>query len=457
MENNRNRGNSGYSDNNPRANAPRGGRNYQNGGNNYQRGNKGFGGGRNRNFDNNGYGNNNRYNHNDRFGNQNDRYGNQNDRYSNQNDRYGNQNDRYNNGQNDRYNNGRYSQNDRYGNNDRYGQNSRYGNSGNPRRGNGNYGYNNYSDGQPRQRGNFGRQGSKYTVDEQGYHHKRYWDHSDRKQKAIDDAMEREDDFIENDGKIRLNKYLANSGMCSRREADRMIKAGQVEVNGETVTEMGVKVSLDDEVKYNGLVIKPERKRYILLNKPKDYITTLKDPNARHTVMDLIEGACKERVYPVGRLDRNTTGVLLFTNDGDLAKKLTHPSNEVQKVYHVTTDKAVAVADLEKMTEGFDLEDGFIKADEVGYLDPRSKSEVGIRIHSGRNRIVRRIFEFLGYEVAKLDRISFAGLDKKGLARGRWRFLSEKEVGFLYMISNKGMASGQKGFNQDDNNDDYDF
>jgi 23S rRNA pseudouridine2605 synthase len=450
MENNRNRGNSGYSDNNPRANNQRGGRPYQNGGNNYQRGNnKGFGGGRNRNFDNNGYGNNNGgYGNNNRYGNRNDRYGNQNDRYGN-----GGNNDRYNNGgNNDRYGNGN---NDRYGNN----QNSRYGNNNNGgyRRDNGNYGgYNNYNDGQqPRQRGNYSRQGSKYTVDEQGYHHKKYWDHSDRKKKAFDEAVEREDDFIENDGKIRLNKYLANSGMCSRREADRMIKAGQVEVNGETITEMGVKVSMSDEVKYNGMIIKPEHKRYILLNKPKDYITTLKDPNARHTVMDLIQGACKERVYPVGRLDRNTTGVLLFTNDGDLAKKLTHPSNEIQKIYHVTTDKAVTVADIEKIAEGFELEDGFIKADEVGYLDQHNKCEVGIRIHSGRNRIVRRIFEYLGYDVEKLDRLSFAGLDKKGLGRGRWRFLSEKEVGFLYMISNKKAVEDQRAaaFSDDDINE----
>ena len=442
MENNRNRGNSGYSDNNPRANNQRGGRPYQNGGNNYQRGNNnGFGGGRNRNFDNNGYGNNN-----SRYGNGGDRYGNQNDRYGNGNSRYGNnQNSRYGNNQNNRYGN----QNDRYSNgNDRYGnnQNSRYGNNGGYRRDNGNNGgYNNYNDGQqPRQRGGYGRPGSKYTVDEQGYHHKKYWDHSDRKKKAFDEAVEREDDFMENDGKIRLNKYLANSGMCSRREADRMIKAGQVEVNGETVTEMGVKVSLDDEVKFNGMIIKPEHKRYILLNKPKDYITTLKDPNARHTVMDLIEGACKERVYPVGRLDRNTTGVLLFTNDGDLAKKLTHPSNEVQKIYHVTTDKAVSVADIEKIMEGLELEDGFIKADEVGYLDQHNKCEIGIRIHSGRNRIVRRIFEYLGYDVVKLDRIMFAGLDKKGLSRGRWRFLNDREIGFLHMISNKKAEESKK-------------
>lgn len=444
MENNRNRGNSGYSDNHSRANAPRGGRNYQNGGNNYQRGNnKGFGGSRNRNYDNNGYGN----------GYGNSGYGNGN-RYGNsQNDRYGNgNNSRYGNNQNNRYNNDRYSNgNDRYGNN----QNSRYSNNGGYRRDNGGNGsYNNYNDGEPR-RGNYSRQGSKYTVDEQGYHHKKYWDHSDRKKKAFEDAVEREDDFMEHDGKIRLNKYLANSGMCSRREADRLIKAGQVEVNGEIVTEMGVKVSMSDEVKFNGMIIKPEHKRYILLNKPKDYITTLKDPNARHTVMDLIEGACKERVYPVGRLDRNTTGVLLFTNDGDLAKKLTHPSNEIQKIYHVTTDKAVTVADIEKIAEGFELEDGFIKADEVGYLDQHNKCEVGIRIHSGRNRIVRRIFEYLGYDVEKLDRLSFAGLDKKGLGRGRWRFLSEKEVGFLYMISNKKAVEDQRAaaFSDDDINE----
>ncbi len=444
MENNRNRGNSGYSDNHSRANAPRGGRNYQNGGNNYQRGNnKGFGGSRNRNYDNNGYGN----------GYGNSGYGNGN-RYGNsQNDRYGNgNNSRYGNNQNNRYSNDRYSNgNDRYGNN----QNSRYSNNGGYRRDNGgNGGYNNYNDGEPR-RGNYSRQGSKYTVDEQGYHHKKYWDHSDRKKKAFEDAVEREDDFMEHDGKIRLNKYLANSGMCSRREADRLIKAGQVEVNGEIVTEMGVKVSMSDEVKFNGMIIKPEHKRYIILNKPKDYITTLKDPNARHTVMDLIEGACKERVYPVGRLDRNTTGVLLFTNDGDLAKKLTHPSNEIQKIYHVTTDKAVTVADIEKIAEGFELEDGFIKADEVGYLDQHNKCEVGIRIHSGRNRIVRRIFEYLGYDVEKLDRLSFAGLDKKGLGRGRWRFLSEKEVGFLYMISNKKAVEDQRAaaFSDDDINE----
>lgn len=433
MENNRNRGNSGYSDNNPRANAPRGNRPYQNG-NNYQRGNRNFGANRGNNFENDGYGNGdrNRFRSNSGYNGNNGYNGNdRNSRFSN--NRYPNNNDRYSNN----------------GNNDRAGY---------QRRGNGygNYGNGNYDDGQqPRRAGNYSRQGNKYTVDAQGFHHKKYWDHSDRKAKSAEDAIEREDDVIENDGKIRLNKFLANSGMCSRREADRMIKAGQVQVNGETITEMGVKVSINDEVKYNGMPIKPEHKRYILLNKPKDYITTLKDPNARHTVMDLIEGACKERVYPVGRLDRNTTGVLLFTNDGDLAKKLTHPSNEIQKIYHVTTDKPVTTADIEKISEGFELEDGFIKADEVGYIEPHNKCEIGIRIHSGRNRIVRRIFEFLGYDVTKLDRVLFAGLDKKGLSRGRWRFLTDREIGFLCMISNKKAEETKKlnDFTDDDANE----
>ena len=326
---------------------------------------------------------------------------------------------------------GNFRQQNPYRPND-YRQNDYRQNGGYPPQNGYNRGYNNPKNGRPN---NF--RGGKYTVDEKGYHHKKYWDHSDRKQQAYDAAAEREDDFIENDGKIRLNKYLSNSGMCSRREADRMIKAGMVQVNGETITEMGVKVNISDEVKYNGMVVKPEHKRYLLLNKPKDYITTLKDPHARNTVMELIQGACKERVYPVGRLDRNTTGILLFTNDGDLAKKLTHPSNEVQKIYHVTLDKNVTRADLDKISEGFDLEDGFINADEVGYIDEMKKSEVLIRIHSGRNRIVRRIFEALGYDVRKLDRIMFAGLDKKGLPRGRWRFLTDREIGFLNMISDK--------------------
>lgn len=273
--------------------------------------------------------------------------------------------------------------------------------------------------------------GGQYFKDTRGYGHRKYWTHEDRRQKKI------EKEYDEFDGLIRLNKYLANSGMCSRREADELIRTGQVSVNGVTVTEMGVKVNTTDVVEFNDRKIIPEKKRYLLLNKPKDYITTLRDPNARNTVMDLIEGACKERIVPVGRLDRNTTGVLLFTNDGNLARKLTHPSNEIQKIYHVTLDKPVLETDLEKILKGFELEDGFINADEIAYPDPNDRKQVGIRIHSGRNRIVRRIFEALGYDVKKLDRTMFAGLDKRGLQRGQYRFLTDKEVGFLEMLNNK--------------------
>lgn len=292
-----------------------------------------------------------------------------------------------------------------------------------------------YSDDGDDMNNNF-RSGNTY-VDQNGFHHRKYWSHEDRKKKSLENQAEREDDQINFDGTIRLNKFLANSGMCSRREADRMIATGMVTVNGKVVTEMGIKVGVTDEVQFNGQTIKPEKKRYLLLNKPKDYITTLRDPHARNTVMELIQGACKERIYPVGRLDRNTTGVLLFTNDGDLAKKLTHPSNEVQKIYHVSLDKNLSMPDMQKIFDGFELEDGFIKADEIAYIDGQSKSEIGIRIHSGRNRIVRRIFEHLGYEVKKLDRVMFAGLDKRGLTRGHWRFLTDAEVGFLQMVSNK--------------------
>ena len=334
---------------------------------------------------------------------------------------------------NNGYNN--YGENREYGNRDynnrEYGKREYNNRDYNNDRSENRYNSGNYNSGQYNN-----RRGSRYTVDEKGYHHKKYWDHSDRRQKAIEHDAQSEDDTMLHDGKIRLNKFLSNSGLCSRREADKMIKQGLVSVNGEVVTEMGVKVNLTDQVMFSGHLVKPERKRYIILNKPKDYITTLRDPHARNTVMELIEGACKERVYPVGRLDRNTTGVLLFTNDGDLAKKLTHPSNEIQKVYHVTLDRNVARADMDKVSEGFDLEDGFIRADEIIYPNADVKSEVQIRIHSGRNRIVRRIFEALGYEVKKLDRVFFAGLSKKGIPRGQWRFLNDREIGYLNMISN---------------------
>ena len=235
------------------------------------------------------------------------------------------------------------------------------------------------------------------------------------------------------DNTIRLNKYIANSGVCSRRDADEHIKNGLVTINGKVVTDMGTKVSYDDVVKYSNKQLNPEKKVYILLNKPKDYVTTLEDKHAAKTVMDLIEGACTERVYPVGRLDKNTTGVLLLTNDGDLTKKLTHPSYKKKKIYHVFLDKNVKKNDFDLLAEGFELEDGFICADTIQYIDLADKTQVGVEIHSGKNRIVRRMFEHLGYDVVKLDRVYFAGLTKKNLPRGKWRFLTEKEVGVLKM------------------------
>lgn len=219
--------------------------------------------------------------------------------------------------------------------------------------------------------------------------------------------------------------------MASRREADELIKAGVVQVNGVIVTELGTKVGPGDRVHYGGQRLSTEKKRYVLVNKPKDFITTTDDPRDRRTVMALIDDACTERLYPVGRLDRNTTGLLLMTNDGDLAKKLTHPSHGAEKLYHVTLDKNVAQADLKQLVEGVPLDDGPASADEASYVQGASKREVGLKLHMGRNRVVRRMFEALGYEVVKLDRVAFAGLTKRDLPRGKWRHLSEKEVLFL--------------------------
>ena len=232
---------------------------------------------------------------------------------------------------------------------------------------------------------------------------------------------------------LRLNKFLANAGVCSRREADEFIQAGVVTVNGEVVTELGTKILRTDEVKFHDAPVSLEKKVYVLLNKPKDYVTTNDDPQQRKTVMDLVKDVCPERIYPVGRLDRNTTGVLLLTNDGDLASKLTHPKFLKKKVYHVHLDKNITAHDLQQIRDGITLDDGEIKADAVDYADERDKSQVGIEIHSGKNRIVRRIFESLGYRVTKLDRVQFAGLTKKNLRRGDWRFLTEKEVDMLRM------------------------
>ncbi len=234
---------------------------------------------------------------------------------------------------------------------------------------------------------------------------------------------------------IRLNKFLANAGVCSRREADEFITAGVVSVNGVVVTELGTKIKRTDEVKFHDEPVSIERKAYVLLNKPKDCVTTSDDPQERKTVMDFVKDACKERIYPVGRLDRNTTGVLLLTNDGDLASKLTHPKYLKKKIYHVYCDKNVAKADLDQIAAGVTLDDGDIHADAISYASDTDKSQVGIEIHSGKNRIVRRIFESLGYKVVKLDRVYFAGLTKKGLRRGDWRYLTEQEVNMLRMGS----------------------
>ena len=236
-------------------------------------------------------------------------------------------------------------------------------------------------------------------------------------------------------GEIRLNKYLADSGICSRREADDLILAGAVTVNGQVVTELGTKVKTTDKVVYGGQALNREKLRYVLLNKPKGVITTSDDPYERHTVMDLVEGACQERIYPVGRLDRNTIGLLLLTNDGELAKTLTHPSHEVKKLYHVTLNKPLTTKDFEKIENGIELEDGPIKVDKIDYVaDDPTMREVGVEIHSGRNHIVRRIFESLGYEVTKLDRVMLAGLTKQNLPRGHWRFLTSAEISMLKRI-----------------------
>ncbi len=234
-------------------------------------------------------------------------------------------------------------------------------------------------------------------------------------------------------GEMRLNRFIANAGVCSRREADKFIAAGLVTVNGKTTTELGVKVKMTDDVRFDGRKLNAEKKVYLLLNKPKDYVTTTGDPHADRTVMDLIRDACEERVYPVGRLDKSTTGVLLFTNDGELSDRLTHPGHRMKKIYQVTLDKPLTKNHLVQIADGIELEDGPIAADAISYIDQTAKNEIGIEIHSGRNRIVRRLFEHLGYRVRKLDRVYFAGLTKKNLPRGKWRFLSHKEVQFLQM------------------------
>lgn len=238
----------------------------------------------------------------------------------------------------------------------------------------------------------------------------------------------------EDDGTVRLNKFIANSGICSRREADEYISAGLVTVNDQVVTQLGVKVTYNDDIRFNGERLKGEEKVYIIMNKPKDFVTTMSDPNAEKTVMELIEGKCSQRVFPIGRLDKMTTGVLLLTNDGEMAEKLTHPSNNQKKIYHVFLDKNFSGADFDIVLKGITLEDGEVHADALSYVDGE-KDQIGIEIHSGRNRVVRRIFEHLGYKVKKLDRVFFAGLTKKNLKRGQWRFLNDQEISMLRMGS----------------------
>lgn len=269
----------------------------------------------------------------------------------------------------------------------------------------------------------------------QGGYRPRTADYNPNAKYSMKKQIEYKEVLADPDEPIRLNKFLANAGICSRREADEFITAGVVSVNGEVVTELGTKVKRSDEVKFHDQPVSIERKVYVLLNKPKDCVTTSDDPQERKTVMDFVKGACKERIYPVGRLDRNTTGVLLLTNDGDLASKLTHPKFLKKKIYHVYCDKNVTKADLDQIVQGITLDDGEIHADAVSYASDTDKSQVGIEIHSGKNRIVRRIFESLGYRVVKLDRVYFAGLTKKGLRRGDWRYLTEQEVAMLRMGS----------------------
>ena len=307
-------------------------------------------------------------------------------------------------------------------NNNSGGYQPRQGDYGQPRQG----GY------RPRYYNNNSDNGGGYQPYQGGYR-QRTPDYDPNAKYSMKKRIEYKEEHIDPNEPIRLNKYLANAGVCSRREADEFIQAGVVTVNGTVVTELGTKVLRSDIVVFHEQPVSLEKKVYVLLNKPKDYVTTNDDPQQRKTVMDLVKNVCPERIYPVGRLDRNTTGVLLLTNDGDLASKLTHPKFLKKKVYHVFLDKNVTAHDLQQIAEGVTLDDGEVHADAIEYANDAAKNQVGIEIHSGKNRIVRRIFESLGYRVIKLDRVQFAGLTKKGLRRGDWRFLTEKEVDMLRM------------------------
>lgn len=282
------------------------------------------------------------------------------------------------------------------------------------------------------QRGGYGQQ-RQPAYQQRGGYRQRTPDYDPNAKYSQKKRIEYKEANIDPTVPVRLNKYLANAGICSRREADEFIQAGVVSVNGQVVTELGTKVLRTDDIRFHDQKVSMEKKVYVLLNKPKDCVTTSDDPQQRKTVMDLVKNACPERIYPVGRLDRNTTGVLLLTNDGDLASKLTHPKFLKKKIYHVFLDKKVTAHDMQQIATGITLEDGEVHADAIEYASATDKSQVGIEIHSGKNRIVRRIFESLGYRVVKLDRVLFAGLTKKNLRRGDWRFLTEKEVDMLRM------------------------
>ncbi|MBO4451362.1 MAG: rRNA pseudouridine synthase [Bacteroidaceae bacterium] len=284
-------------------------------------------------------------------------------------------------------------------------------------------GYNNRQGGYNKQRPGGG----------QGLFRQRSADYNPNAKYSLKKQIEYKEYLEDPNAPLRLNKFLANAGVCSRREADDFIQAGVIKVNGEVVTELGTKILRTDQVHFHDQLVTLEKKVYVLLNKPKDYVTTSDDPQARKTVMDLVKNCCRERIYPVGRLDRNTTGVLLFTNDGELASKLTHPKYLKKKIYHVYLDKNCTAADMAKIAEGIELDDGPIRADAISYASDTDRKQVGIEIHSGKNRIVRRIFEAMGYRVIRLDRVVFAGLTKKGLKRGDWRFLTEQEVAMLHM------------------------
>ena len=360
------------------------------------------------------------YNNNDDTeGNAGSSYGNREGGYNN---RYNNQGG-YNNNQGG-YNNNRGGYNNRYNNqggynNNRGGYNNRYNNQGGYNNNRGGYNNrNNQGGGFGNNRGGFGGKNNRG-----GMGQKRFVPRPQR--------VEYELPPIDPTQPIRLNKFLANAGICSRREADEFIQAGEVKVNGNVVTELGSKITPADTVTFRDKEVGLENKVYVLLNKPKDCVTTSDDPQGRLTVMDIVRNACSERIYPVGRLDRNTTGVLLLTNDGDLASKLTHPKFVKKKIYHVWTDKDVTEEDMQRIADGIELDDGNVHADAVSYATETDRNQIGIEIHSGRNRIVRRIFEALGYHVVKLDRVYFAGLTKKNLPRGRWRYLTQAEVNML--------------------------